>query len=105
MQNLLLERALEVLQEPPKSVDHAESEGEQFGAYVGMKLNGFNPRQRAIATKRISDVLFEIEMGNSFGQLHPASVSQYPDLRGIQRELVDSYLAMLNYSNPTQGSN
>lgn len=34
MNNLLLERALE---EPPKSVDHAESEGDQFGAYVGMK--------------------------------------------------------------------
>lgn len=37
MNNLLLERALEVLQEPPKSVDRAESEGDQFGAYVGMK--------------------------------------------------------------------
>ena len=73
LQNQLLERAVDVLQETTR----AESEGTKFGAYLGLKLDGFNPRQRAIAIKRINDIIFEIEMAtSSFGVAPTANVPQ-----------------------------
>ena len=35
----------------------------QFSLYVAEKLSKFSKRTRAIAEKRISDMLFELEMG------------------------------------------
>lgn len=50
-------------QEPDVSVEKLTEE-EAFGKNVAQTLTRFNPRQRAIAKKKLSDVLFEVEMGN-----------------------------------------
>lgn len=99
-----------------------KSQGVTFGAYVGHKLDSFNPCQRATAIKQISDIIFEVEMAtSSFGQVHMANVSQhgpgdfrnisvspslYSESRGLQRESLDYAtpgMAMLRYSHPNPG--
>ena len=107
LQNQLLERAVDVLQETTR----AESEGTKFGAYLGLKLDGFNPRQRAIAIKRINDIIFEIEMAtSSFGVAPTANVPQsaspspYCESRSPMEYMhPESYVAMLGYSHPNSG--
>ena len=44
--------------EPPKTGEKRSA----FADYIGEKLSTLNKRQRTIAEKRISDVLFELEM-------------------------------------------
>ena len=56
----LYKNAIEALKEPGNG---KLSEEAAFGRTVSETLSRFNPRQRAIARKRISDVLFEVEMG------------------------------------------
>ena len=75
MQSALLElykNAVEYFRkpEPDFSVEKLTEE-EVFGKHISRTLARFNPRQRAIAKKKISDVLFEVETGN-LGNTQPS---------------------------------
>ena len=57
----ILKRAVNVLSSPADE-KQTKTAGERFGSYVAEKLNEFSSRKRALAEKKISDVLFEVEM-------------------------------------------
>ena len=63
----VLNQCLNVLKEP----DKAEKKS-SFASYVAKKLEMFSPRNRAIAEKKMTDVLFAAEMD----MLEPMAVSQ-----------------------------
>ena len=46
----------------PADEKQTKTAGERFVSYVGKKLNEFSSRKRELAKKKISDVLFEMEM-------------------------------------------
>ena len=46
----------------PADAKQTKTAGERFGSYVAEKLNEFSSRKRALAEKKISDVLFKVEM-------------------------------------------
>lgn len=52
--------ALKCTQDTP-AVEHTEEES--FGKMVAKTLSRFNARQKAIARKKINDVLFEVDIG------------------------------------------
>ena len=56
--------------EPDVSVEKLTEE-EVFGKHISQTLARFNPRQTAVAKKKISDVLSEVEMGN-LGNTQPS---------------------------------
>ena len=52
-----------------ESTDNENSELKSFGKLVEETLTRFNARQRAIARKRINDVLYEVEIGEGFNMM------------------------------------
>ena len=61
----LYKNAVEYFRKPEPDVSVEKlTEEEVFGKHISQTLARFNPRQRATAKKKISDVLFEVEMGN-----------------------------------------
>eukprot|EP00112_Aurelia_sp_Birch-Aquarium-sp1_P000954 Seg10928.2 transcript_id=Seg10928.2/GoldUCD/mRNA.D3Y31 product="hypothetical protein" protein_id=Seg10928.2/GoldUCD/D3Y31 len=67
----VLSQCLNVLKEPEK-----EEKKSPFASYVAEKLEMFSPRNRAIAEKKITDVLFAIEMG-MLEPMAPINVSDH----------------------------
>ena len=59
----LLQKAVHALSVPPgyHKETSEKTTGNRFGSYVAQTLDGFSSHGRAIAEKRISDVLFEVE--------------------------------------------
>ena len=58
-----LTQAVQVFKEPTEKVSIGESTSDKFSAYIAQKLNSFSPSQRVLAEKKISDVIFDIEIG------------------------------------------
>lgn len=58
-----LTQAVEAFKEPTDKVSRGESTSEKFSVYIAQKLNSFSPSQRALAEKKISDVIFDVEFG------------------------------------------
>ena len=56
--------AIEALKCRPNTSIAEITEEESFGKMVAQTLSRFNARQRAIARKRINDVLYEVEIGD-----------------------------------------
>ena len=72
----LFATCIRALQEPPpkqESVPKVSS----FAMYVDEKLKNLDNRSRALAEKRISDVLFDLEMGNEMNGQPPSHPSQF----------------------------
>ena len=59
----IYKNALEALKSPVEITDVPATEDQAFGKMDSETLARFSTRQRAVARKRISDVLFEVEMG------------------------------------------
>ena len=59
----IYKNALEALKSPVEITDVPAAEDQAFGMMDSEALARFSTRQRAVARKRISDVLFEVEMG------------------------------------------
>lgn len=78
-----------------------------FATYVDEKLSQLNKRDRSIAEKRISDILFEIEMGaeaqKDFRIGYFPSSTQQPGMPGMSRHVGNhgSYVSL--QSNTEQG--
>ena len=58
-----LTQAVEVFKEPGEKASRSESTSDKFSAYIAKKRNSFTPSQRVLAEKKISDVIFYIEIG------------------------------------------
>ena len=71
----LLSTCIQVLKEPRKPPVETQQQC-HFSMYVSEKLSTFDRRTRMIAEKRISDILFELEM-NSQTYMQPQSQSQH----------------------------
>ena len=56
--------AIEALKCRPNTLSAEITEEESFGKMVAQTLFRFNARQRAIARKRINNVLYEVEIGD-----------------------------------------
>ena len=63
----LISTCIQVLKEP--SYAQAEVTQCHFSKYVSEKLASFDKRTRLIAEKRISDILFELEMNDQSHQI------------------------------------
>lgn len=64
MKTEFLTQAVQVFKEPTEKVSRGESTSDKFSAYIAQKLNSFSPSQRVLAEKKISDVMFDIEIGD-----------------------------------------
>lgn len=68
---------IKALQEPPPKLESV-TRASSFAMYVDEKLNNLDSRSRALAEKRISDVLFDLEMGN---EINSQTSSHPPQFR------------------------
>ena len=73
----LFSTSIRALQEPPPKLC-AVPKGSPFAMYVEGKLNNLDKRSRATAEKRITDILFELEMG---GEINSQSSSHLPQFQ------------------------
>lgn len=76
----IAERKIELLTKCTDAITSSSKESQSqgvkrtaFATYIDEKLSTYNKRQRAIAEKRINDVLFEIEMSDGNYQSFPNS--------------------------------
>ena len=97
----LLSTCINVLKEPA-SKENGEKQC-HFAMYIAEKLSSFSPRNRAIAEKRIQDIIFDIEM-NSYQQsassFQPGSFEnqqiQMQPTSDTQNHTQGPYMTMLN---------
>ena len=67
---------IKALQEPPPKLESV-TKVSSFAMYVDEKLNNLDSRSRALAEKRISDVLFDLDMGNEINSQLPSHPQQF----------------------------
>ena len=67
---------IKALQEPPPKLESG-TKVSLFTMYVDEKLNILDSRNRALAEKRISNVLFDLEMGNEINSQPPSHPSKF----------------------------
>ena len=89
---LLLTKCLVILSEPTKD---NEEKVNPFALYVAEKLSRFDPRTRAVAEKRISDVLFDIEVNFS----EQARSDYVSDMSGTIQNQMDDQSASVQLNN------
>ena len=56
----LMTTCIIVLKEPALK----SKEEDHLALYIGLKLNDFNPKTKAVAGKRITDIIFDLEINN-----------------------------------------
>ena len=72
----LFATCIKALQEPPLNLESV-TKVSSFAMYVDEKLNNLDNRSRALAEKRICDVLFGLEMGNEINSQPPSHPAQF----------------------------
>ena len=70
----LLATCINVLKEP---VSKPKGKEDHFALYVAQKLDGFDSRKRAVAEKRITDIIFDLEING---------LSQYAQMPYVNQE-------------------
>ena len=93
----LMTTCINVLKEPALN----SKEEDHFALYIGQKLNDFDPKTRAVAEKRITDIIFDLEINsfNQYPQMSHASQGNfsnhaYTNAMGLQQN-TGEYLSML----------
>ena len=75
-----------------------------FSLYVEEKLNNFDKRKRAIAEKRITDVIFDIEMSSEMNMYTVNSSSVQPRTSNAAQNFQSQYYDMSGNLGPNNGS-
>ena len=76
----LFATCIKALQEPPPNLESVPKVS-SFAKYVDEKLKNLDNRSRTLAEKRITDVLFDLEMGNEINSQPPSQTSHPPQFR------------------------
>lgn len=69
-----------------KKSDNQESKVSNFALYIEEKLNSFDKRKRTIAEKRISDIIFEIEMSSEIPMNPAVNFPVTPTVQNFQNQ-------------------
>ena len=75
-----------------------------FSLYVEEKFNNYDKRKRAIAEKRITDVIFDVEMSSVMNMYTVNSSSVQPRTSNAAQNFQSQYYDMSGNLGPNNGS-